>query len=272
MSLSISKAWEESRGLLASDGRLFSIVALALIGVPTMISGLIEPETATATTREGPGLIDVVVLIFALIALVGQLSLVRLALKPSVTVGGAIAHGARRMPVYFVTALIIGLGLLVLIIPIVAVGMASGVEIDRTMSNFTSTMWLMLLVVCAIMVFVGVRLMMGTPVATAEQAGPVEIIKRSWALTHGVWWKLFGFMVMLLVGAIIVLIAVGAIVGSIVTVALGPIEPMSTSALVVGAVQGLFNAAFTTVFAVMLARIYVQLSGKDTVEAPKIGT
>jgi len=272
VSLSISKAWEETRALLASDGRLFSIVALALIGVPTMISGLIEPETASVTPSDGPGLIDVVVLLFALIALVGQLSLVRLALKPSVTVGGAISHGARRMPVYFVTALIVGCGALVLIIPIVAVAMASGIEIDRTMSNFTSTMWLMVLVVFAIMVFFGVRLMMGTPVATAEQAGPVEIIKRSWALTQGVWWKLFGFLVMLMIGAIIVLVAAGAVVGSVATLAFGPIDSMSLSALVVGAVQGLFNAAFTTVFAVMLARIYVQLSGRDTVEAPKIGT
>jgi len=83
---------------------------------------------------------------------------------------------------------------------------------------------------------------------------------------------LFGFLVMLMIGAIIVLVAAGAVVGSVATLAFGPIDSMSLSALVVGAVQGLFNAAFTTVFAVMLARIYVQLSGRDTVEAPKIGT
>ena len=120
--------------------------------------------------------------------------------------------------------------------------------------------------------FFGVRLMMGTPVASAEQAGPVEIIKRSWVLTRGVWWKLFVFLLMLLIAAIIVLMAVGLVVGSVVAIALGPIEAMTPSALAVGALQGLFNAAFTAVFAVMLARIYVQLSGRDTVEAPKIGT
>ena len=258
--------------MLGSDGRLFSIVALALIGVPTMISGLVEPETATAAPARGPGLIDAVVLIFALIALVGQLSLVRLALKPSLTVGGAIAHGARRMPVYFVTALIIGCGALALVVPIVAMAMSSGIKLDRTLSNATPAMLMMIAVACVIMLFFGVRLMMGTPVATAEQAGPVEIIKRSWTLTNGVWWKLFGFLAMLFIGAIVVLLALGATVGSLVTIAFGPIDPMSLSALIVGAVNGLFNAAFTTVFAVMLARIYVQLSGKDTVEAPTIGT
>ena len=32
--------------------------------------------------------------------LAGQLALIRLALGPSITVGGAIAHGVRRMPIY----------------------------------------------------------------------------------------------------------------------------------------------------------------------------
>lgn len=272
MSLSISKAWDETRALFASDGRLFSIVALALVGVPTMISGLIDPESATGAATRGPGLIDVLVLLFALVALVGQLSLVRLALKPSVTVGAAIAHGARRMPVYLVTAILIGLGLLVLFIPLGVMAVSSGIEIDRTMSNFTNTMWMMVLILCVIVIFFGVRLMMGTPVASAEQAGPVEIIKRSWVLTQGVWWKLFVFLLMLMIAAIIVLMAVGFVVGSVVTIAFGPIEAMTPSALAVGLLQGLFNAAFTAVFAVMLARIYVQLSGRDTVEAPKIGT
>ncbi|MGH6729423.1 MAG: hypothetical protein ACREBK_04665, partial [Sphingomicrobium sp.] len=90
--------------------------------------------------------------------------------------------------------------------------------------------------------------------------------------TDGVWWKLFGFLVIFLIGALIVLLAIGAVAGSLVAIAFGPIEPMTVSALLVGVFQGLFNAAFTALFAVMLARIYVQLSGKETVEAPAKGT
>lgn len=266
MQLSISKAWLEAKALFAQDGRLFAIVALALIGVPTMISGLIAPAT-TVSAKEGPAAIDLLMLVFALLALVGQLAIVRLALKPSVTVGGAIGHAARRTPVYFVTALIIGAGIAVLLIPLLVAARTSGVALERNMTNMTPTMGLMVLAVLAVAIFVGVRMLMGTPVASAEQAGPVAIIKRSWALTRGRWWKLFGFLAMLVVGAGVVLVALSAVVGSVVAIALGPIEPMSASALVVGIVQGLFNAAFTALLAVMLARIYVQLSGRDTVEA-----
>ncbi|MGH6659248.1 MAG: hypothetical protein ACREBM_06310, partial [Sphingomicrobium sp.] len=105
MSLSISTAWDETKAALASDGRLFVSVALALIGVPSMITALIAPQGMTIENR-GPLWVDLLLFVFMLLALVGQLALIRLALKPSITVGGAIAHGARRMPVYLVTAIL----------------------------------------------------------------------------------------------------------------------------------------------------------------------
>ncbi|MEO7865534.1 MAG: hypothetical protein ABIR63_06685 [Sphingomicrobium sp.] len=265
MSLSISTAWDETKAAFKRDGRLISIVALALIGLPTMISTLIEPGSMTGK-QQGPVLVQLLTLVFVLLSLVGQLAVVRLALKPSVSVGGAIAHAARRMPVYFVSALLVGLALAVLCIPLFVVASLSGVQLDRTMTSLTPTLSLIILVIFLVALFLGVRMLMGTPVASAEQAGPVEIIRRSWALTKGVWWKLFGFLVMLTIGAVIVLLAVSAAAGTVVAVALGPIEPMSTSALVVGLIVGLINAAFYALFAVMLARIYVQLSGRDTVE------
>jgi len=57
---------------------------------------------------------------------------------------------------------------------------------------------------------------------------------------------------------------------------LGEIEPLSAAALLVGLVQGIASAAATAVFAVMLARMYVQLSGSDPapaeVSVPTSGT
>ena len=268
--LSISKAWDETRALFASDGRLFTAIAVALMGVPSMISGLIAPEGLGVQSNQ-PWYVDLLLFAFMLVALVGQLALVRMALKPSLTVGAAIAHGARRMPVYLVTALIIGAAIVAIAVPVVVIAMLSGANFDPAATKMTPAMAVMILVILVIAVLLGVRMLMGTPVAAAEAAGPVDIIKRSWRLTAGVWWKLLGFLLMILVGAGVVALAISMVIGSVVTVALGPIESMSTSALVVGLFQGLFNAAFTALFAVMLARIYVQLSGRDTVEAPTSG-
>lgn len=269
--LSISTAWEESRALLAHDGRLFASVALALIGIPTTVSALIEPK-GMALAGGSPWWVAVLTFVFALLALVGQLALVRLALKPSITVGAAINHGARRMPIYLVTALLIGLCLAVLIIPLAIGAKVSGIPLDKSTTTLTPALTAMVLVIVLVAIFIAVRMLMATPVASAEPAGPLEIVKRSWSLTQGKWWKLFGFMVMIVVAATVVLVAISAIVGSVVTVALGAPVAMSVSALVIGLFEGLFNAAFTAVFAVMLARIYVQLSGRETVDAPVSGT
>ena len=89
--LSISRAWEETRAILARDGRLIAAVALALIALPTAVTGLIDPNgIGDSAGRMG---LDVIVVVASLLALAGQLALIRLALGPSVTVGAAIVHG-----------------------------------------------------------------------------------------------------------------------------------------------------------------------------------
>src|SRR5690242_18354965 len=102
--LSLSQAWDETKAIITRDGRLFGSVALALIALPGVVEGLVAPG---GVDRSTPWWIDLVMLIGSLIALAGQLALIRLALGPSVTVGGAIAHGMRRLPIYLVAAVLI---------------------------------------------------------------------------------------------------------------------------------------------------------------------
>lgn len=263
--LSISKAWDDTKAIMSSDGRLLTTVAVALVGLPSVVSALIQPQ-GMAMDEKAPLWVDVVALLFMLVALVGQLALVRLALKPPVTVGEAIRHGARRMPTYLGTALILVALLLVIALPFGFAAKAMGIPLDGTMTAPPPGGWLLVLLFLAVVLYAAVRMLMGTPVASAERAGAFAIIRRSWELTQGHVLKLLGFLLLILFGALIAIAALGMLVGGLVTLALGPIEPMSVSALAVGLAQGLFNAGFTALFAVMLTRIYVQLSGRDTVE------
>ena len=95
-SLSISRAWEETRGLLVQDGRLYVSVALALIALPSVINMLISPSGVNTATD--PFWKVALAFVTSLIALAGQLALIRLAVGPSTTVGAAITHGLRRTP------------------------------------------------------------------------------------------------------------------------------------------------------------------------------
>ena len=262
--LSISAAWEETRNILARDGRLLTTVALALIALPTTVNTLLNPSGVAAANT--PLWMDCVAVVAYLIALAGQLSLIRLAIGPSITVGGAIAHGTRRLPVYVAAVLLVVLVLLILLVIISLVLAALGVRVDRQVTAQMSPPSVIAgLVFLGAFIFLFVRMVLSAPVASAEHAGPIAILKRSWRLTEGHWWQLFGFLLIFFIGAAIVTIAIGSAAG-VVILYFGKAQPMSAPALVLALINALVSAAITTLFAVMLARIYLQLANRPGVQ------
>jgi hypothetical protein len=263
--LSISAAWDETKAILARDGQLLITVAVALVALPTAVNALINPSGVNSTST--PWWIDLIAVIASLIALSGQLALIRLAIGPSVTVGAAIMHGLRRMPIYFVSVLTVVIGLVVVAVPLVMILSALGVPVGTKGVPPSPPTIIVGLFYLALVCFFGVRLVLSSPVASAEDRGPIGILARSWHLTSGYWWPLFGFVLVILIGAVVLLVAVGSALGVIIGLVFGAIEPMSAAALVLALVQSLVSAAITTLFAVMLARIYVQLAGDGEARA-----
>ena len=261
--LSISAAWDEVRAILARDGRLYATVALALLAFPSAINTLINPGGVGAQSL--PAWVMLVTLVATLIALVGQLAMIRLALGPSTTVGAAIAHGMKRMPIYFASILLMGAAffVLVLIVGVVLALIGAPVAASNMKIQLTPATLVGLLFCLAITIYCGVRLMLSAPIATAEPAGPFAILKRSWMLTQGRWLPLFGFIVIFAIGALIVIMATGSVIGLAVRLTLGAIEPLSAAALVFGIVQSVVGAAVSALFALMLARIYAQIAGHN---------
>lgn len=266
-SLSISQAWEETKAILARDGRLFVSVAACLVAFPTLVASLLNPKGVIGSSA--PLWISVVGLIASLIALAGQLSLVRLALGPSITVGAAVAHGLRRLPVYFLAVLIIVVVLFLLAMPFAVALQAMGVPLGvrSAEQSMSGPLLIAALLYLALLCFVGVRMSMSAPVASAERGGPLRIIKRSWQLTSGHFWRLFGFILVFFIGALVLMVGVEAAVGVVVGLLIGPIQPMSASAIILALVHALLNAAVTVLLAVMTARIYTQLAGRAEAEA-----
>jgi hypothetical protein len=257
--LSISKAWDETKAIAARDGRLLGAVALALVAFPSVVAGLVAP--GGLLTQQPKSLwASVIVILASLIALAGQLALIRLALGPTITVAEAIGHGLRRMPIYLLAVLLVACGLVLAALPFGGVLAAAGVPLDGESLPATPVTILVGLVYLALICFVFVRLLMASPVASAERIGPIAIILRSWELSSGQWWRLFGFILVFLIGAAVIQLAIGATVGSVVVILLGPLKPLSASALLVSLVSAFVGAAITVLLMTMLARIYVQLA------------
>lgn len=261
--LSISAAWDEAKAILAHDGRLLMTVALALVALPSAVNGLVNPAGMNGSSAPW---LNLVAVLASVIALAGQLALIRLALGPSITVGGAIAHGFIRLPIYFVAVLLLVLALFLIAVPLVLLLAALGVPLGAKSMPMSGPTALVGLVFLGIAIFLGVRLILSSSVASAENVGPIVILKRSWQLTAGHFWQLFGFLLIFLVGAVVLLIAVGSAFGVAIGLLFGAIQPMSVGALILALVQALVSAAVTTLFAVMVARIYLQLAGPRGVE------
>jgi hypothetical protein len=266
--LSLSQAWDESRTVLMRDGRLLGSVALALVVLPQTVIGLVAPSSGGEPSGITLGLLAIT----GIIGMIAQIAMNRLAIGPSITVGGAIGRGFSRMPALLGSFLLLMIALFVILIPIVLVLGAAGLVTEPGTANATPAGLLLLIIFLAALGYAIFQL--AIPVAAAERGGPIHLLTRSWHLSRGSYLRLLAFVILLFVSLVVVVVAGQYGLGSMIAVALGPPEALSLAALIISLVVALIQAVFTVIFAVMLARIYVQLAGSGEAQpsVPSSGT
>jgi hypothetical protein len=257
--LSLSRAWEETTAVLARDGRLFVAIGLALFVLPGLIVGVTMPQARTGELP-APGVWLAVALIAIVVWLIGQLAVIWLAIRPQVAVGEAIIHGAKRLASYVAAVL-------VWLLPILVVGSVLSAFLRMNASHPPLIAALALIALTIFGAFLAVRLVLSSAVASAENLGPIAILRRSWELSRGNWWRLFVFVLLFWIGALCLVWAVGSVAGVLVRMAFADIGPLSVGGLLIGIVSQLLSSALSIVFFVMLARLYVQRTGPDSVQA-----
>jgi hypothetical protein len=268
MRISLSAAWDETKAILAREGRLLAAVALAMLVLPGIILDLSMPVTQPGKMPPaGPWL--AVAAVALAISLAGQLALIRLALGTGGSVGDAIVHGFRRLLPYL-AALLLWVLPLMLIAAALYVAAGVGTETPRGLPAFG------FLVVVLVGLFVAIRLLLSSSVASAEDHGPLGILKRSWALGRGNWWRLFAFALLFVITLLVLLSATSAVLGSVIAAATGGLKPWSLGTLLLALVSQLISSAVSVVFFVMLARMYRQVAGGGSAAAsagvPSSGT
>jgi hypothetical protein len=211
-------------------------------------------ETKAIITRDGRLFVAVALALFVLPGII-------------LAVRDAIIHGARRVLPYLAAVLLWSL-------PFILVGAALAMRMSADPEHPSPAVALGFLLLFVPVTFLFVRLMLSSPVASAEPAGPIAILQRSWSLSSGSWWRLFGFLMLFGIGALALLVAVGAVVGLVAKLLLGGIEPMTVGGLLVALVGQVLSAALSVVFFVMLARLYVQRAEGEMVQpsVPSSGT
>jgi hypothetical protein len=255
--VSISQAWDETRAVLARDGKLISSVALALLVLPGVVLNVLLPNGVAGTT--GRPIWVIIGVAGLLLTFTGQLSVLRLSMGPHISVGEAIRRAAVRVLPFFGAFLL-------WVVPFLLLGSMPYNVIRSHPGESSTTAGLELIAVMAVAVFLAVRLLLVGPVACAEQGGSLRIIGRSWELTEGNWWRLFGFVFFFAIAAIILIMAVTNGLGLVVRLTIGQVTPLSVAGLVLVLVGQLLTVAIYVVLFVMQARIYSQLAGSRGAE------
>ena len=259
-SLSLSKAWDESKAIATRDGRLIGAVALALVLLPQTILGVVVPPPGLSG-EAAPAWVPGLSLLAAAIGLVGQIAIVRLALG-STSVGEAIAHGLRRAAPAIGALMLFALPLaLILMLLLLAVGGPGSLDALSGGGTPAPAVGGVILLFIVIVAAISIRFQMIVPLAAVQSANPIHILRRSWALTRGHYWRLLTFLFMIMVLAVVLLLVAEMVGGIIAKVAFGDVKPLGVGALVVALITSAAQAVFTALSSLMLARIYVQLSG-----------
>lgn len=253
MKASIGQAWTETKESFRLDGRLILLVAVALIVLPGTLADLATPPAAPGEPAP-TGWWNILSIAALIIGLIAQLAIARIALGPATTVGNAIGEGARRAPVYILAMLLWLLPFILLFSP-VALAVQENPQSPPPWALLVGTL------VLIAFLFVGVRLLLTTAIAVAEPIGPVAMLKRSWNLSRGNWWRLLVAILLLLLLAVLLLVGVGGAFGSVVILLLGQPEQWSVGDLLITLFNQLVGGAITAVFVVLIARLYAQLAG-----------
>lgn len=260
--LSITKAWNETAGFVAREGRLLFPIAFLFVALPGAILQLVMPTAVPGQPVEG-GLWLIMLPVAVAVSIVGTLAIIHLALRPGASVGEGIQVGARRFLPMLGAVILVGIGALILAIPVAAI--AGPTLVAGAGAGAGAIVALLVLLLIAVYIFFWVRLFPMSAVAVGEAVGPIAIIKRSWNLTRGHFWKLLGFLLLVVVAAMVVMFAISVVIGILLfLVTGGPPGPDSAAFYVMLVISALVQAVISAIFATLTARIYVQLAGDST--------
>jgi hypothetical protein len=257
--LSITQAWNETSAFVKREAGLILPIALLLLAVPSAAIQLAMPTVAPGESPEA-GLWLVLIPVVIAASIIGTVAISFLALRPGSSVGEGLQVGVKRFLPVFLASILIGLAALIVTAPL-AILLVGGAVASGNPAAAGGSAIVFLLIIMVVAVAVWVRLMLMTPVAASEDVGPVAMIRRSWALTRGHFWKLLALVLLMVLVAMVIILAASAVIGIFVVMIAGPPEPGNTSFIVMTIVSALLSAIFSAIFVTLLARVYAQLSG-----------
>ena len=267
MSVSINRAWDETRDFLVRERKLVTPVLLTFVLLPTVAFRLFTPPLGSAEAASASSLLLIYVVLF--VELIGGLTLILLATGARGSIGQTIGHALRRSPTVIFAFILFGLMILPLMMLFAFLAVPGG-DMPTNPAAIPPKFAAAVLagVVVAMLLFFRISLFL--PAAAIEKIGPWRALRRGWALGRGIGGKLIATFLALFAASFVISLAVQWVFGAIAQLALGGDSGLTAGSLLVAVAVGLVAAAFLAIQAVMSARIYAQVAGAGSVTVPEV--
>lgn len=262
MKLNVGRALGEVSEALRRSSGLYLTVALAFNVVPGLLNSLSMPvPQAPGQASALPMLLLTAVLV---LAIMGWVAIQRLALLGE-RVGEAVSRAPLSTARMFGLLLLLAIPASFAIAPFIPAYTSGTPELQAGASSAILMILLILLLPLS-------RLILTLPILATGSGGVFASIRRSWQLTRGNMWKLYGIVLLafLLIG--LVTYAAEAALGSVLLLLLGQPQPWSVSALLISLSVQLAQLTVTLPLTILIARLYAQAVGaKPTISVPDAG-
>lgn len=262
----IGDVWDSTTAVLQGRAGLLAPLAGLAFFLPSIGQSAVRLYGAdTPGIAALGGLIGLLVLA---VSIWGQLAIIAIASHPDTTRGDAQRLALRRLPANLLVLLVLGGIALLLVMPIVAVLVATGYDFTAAANDGTGAMptvapgallFLTLygLALLILGLVVTARLFLVNAVVLNERRG-IGAIARSVALTRGLTGRLIGVALLFGIVLLVVLLAGQSVVGLGFRLILGP-EHIANARFMAAIAGAAVTATFTTVVQVFAARLYAAI-------------
>jgi hypothetical protein len=267
MSVSINRAWDETRDFLVRNRKLVTPVLLTFVLLPTVAFRLFTPPLGSAEAASAPSLLLIYLVLF--VELVGGLTLILLATGARGSIGQTIGQSLRRSLTVILAFILFGLLILPLMMLFAFLAVPGG-GLPTNPAAIPPKFMLAVLAGVAVAMLLFFRISLFMPAAAIEKIGPWRALRRGWELGRGIGGKLIATFLALFVASFVISLAVQWVFGAIAQLALGGDSGLTPGSLLVAVAVGLVASAFLAIQAVMSARIYAQVAGAGSVSVPEV--
>ena len=266
MKFSYNAVWDGTLALLRGHAPLVGAIAGVFIFLPSLLLGhfLPAPQPASADPQADVDLLMTYLgatwywqLLAVVVTMVGDLAILILVLdhgRP--TVGSAIAKAMKALPYFLLASFIVAVAMtLVAAIGVLLFGLLAAAAGPVIGSLGT-------IAVLVLLFYLSARaLSVMSAVAAIEHRTPLDMIRRTWALTRRHGWAILGLVFLILLAGGTASLAISFVVGGIVRLALGT----ALADFLILLVGSAFNSALAAFLVLVTGSIYRELSeGEST--------